>query len=130
MEYTVTFTEKLVDNLLFYSQDIQKQVYQELEEILTVSISKNKTHFARFKEIAIYSRLVLYLLMIYFLLARFWWSFVLETHPIISDLWGNGSWTIVRSKSSVTLWQWVLKRLNNSGVKETCTPFFMTVELW
>ena len=140
MEYTVTFIEKLVDNLPLYTEAIQKQVYQELEEILTVSISKNKTHRAQFQGNSVRNRkfqgkkrnlrLVLFLLVIYFLLVRFWWSFVLETHPIISDLWGNGNWIIVRSKSSVALWQWVLKRLNNSRVKETCTPFFMKVELW
>ena len=46
LEHTFTFTEKLVDNLLLYSQAIQKQMYQELEELLSVSISKNKLYFA------------------------------------------------------------------------------------
>ena len=48
LEHTFTYTEKLVDNLLLYSQAIQKQMYQELEELLSVSISKNKPHFALF----------------------------------------------------------------------------------
>ena len=49
LEYTFTFTKKLVHNLLLYSQAIQKQMYQELEELLSVSISKNKPHFALFQ---------------------------------------------------------------------------------
>ena len=36
LENTFAFTEKLVDNLLLYSQAIQKQRYQELEELLSV----------------------------------------------------------------------------------------------
>ena len=120
LEHTFTFTEKLVDNLLLYSQAIQKQMYQELEELLSVSISKNKSHF------------VLFLANIYIFTFGAFSSgdiIVLETHPISSDLGGNGNGMIVGSKSSVALWQWVLKRLNNSGVKETCTPYFVTVEL-
>ena len=119
-ENTFAFTEKLVDNLLLYSQAIQKQMYQELEELLSVSISTNKSHFALFQA------------NIYIFTFGTFSSgdiVVLETHPISSDLGGNGNGIIVRSKSSVALWQWVLKRLNNSGVKETCTPYFVTVEL-
>ena len=87
-------------------------MYQELEELLSVSISKNKSHFA------------LFLANIYIFTFGAFSSddiVVLETHPISSDLRGNGNGIIVRSKSSVALWQWVLKRLNNSGVKESCT---------
>ena len=120
LEHTFTFTEKLVDNLLLYSHAIQKQMYQELEELLSVSISKNKPHFALFQA-NIY---------IFTLGASYSGDIaVLETHPISSDLGGNGNGIIVRSKPSVALWQWVLKRLNNSGVKKTCTPYFVTVEL-
>ena len=120
LENIFTFTKKLVDNLLLYSQAIQKQMYQELEELLSVSISKNTPHFALFQA------------NIYIFTFGAFYSgdiVVLETHPISSDLRGNGTGIIVRSKSSVALWQWVLKRLNNSGVKETCTPYFVTVEL-
>ena len=116
MEYTFTFIEKLVDNLLFYSQAIQKQMYQELEEILTVSIWKNNTHFAQFQGNNVI-----------FTFGGFSSGdiFLLETHPISSDLWRNGNWIIVWSKSSVALWQWVLKRLNNSSVKEFHKFHFM-----
>ena len=48
LDHTFTFTEKKVDNLLSYSQVIQKQMYQELEELLSVLISKYKSHFALF----------------------------------------------------------------------------------
>ena len=95
-------------------------MYQELEELLSVSISKNKPHFALFQA------------NIYIFMFGAFSSGdipVLETHPICSHLGGNGNGIIARSKSSVALWQWVLKSLNNSGVKETCTPYFETVEL-
>ena len=94
-------------------------MFQELEELLSVSISKNKPHFALFQA------------NIYIFTFGAFYSgeiAVLETHRISSDLGGNGNGIIVRSKSSVALWQWVLKKLNNSGVKETCTPYFVTVE--
>ena len=94
LEHTFTFTEKLVDNLLLYSQAIQKQIYQELEELLSVSISKHKSHFALFQA------------NIYIFTFRAFSSgdiVVLETHPISSDLGGNGNGIIVRSKSSVAL---------------------------
>ena len=52
-----------------------------------------------------------------------------RAHPKSSDLGGNGNGIIMRSKSTVALWQWVLKRMNNSGVKETCTTYFVTIEL-
>ena len=46
LEHTFTFTEKIVDNLLLYSQAIQKQMYQYLprmtyQELPSVLISKN-----------------------------------------------------------------------------------------
>ena len=89
LEHTFTFTEKLVDNLLLYSQAIQKEMYQELEELLSVSISKNKSHFALFQANshiftfgAFYSGDIV----------------VLETHPTSSDLGGIGNGIIVRLK--------------------------------
>ena len=76
LENTFAFTEKLVDNLLIYSQAIQKQKYQELEELLSVSISKNKSHFTLFQA-------NIYI----FMLGAFSSGdiVVLETHPISSD---------------------------------------------
>ena len=71
-------------------------MYQELEELLSVSISKNKPHF------------VLFQANIYIFTFGAFSSgniAVLETHPIRSDLGGNGNGIIVRSKSSVALWQ-------------------------
>ena len=46
LEHAFKFTEKLGDNLLVYSQAVQKQIWLELEELLFVSISKTKSHFA------------------------------------------------------------------------------------
>ena len=120
LENTFAFTKKLVDNLLLYSQAIQKQMYQELEELLSASISKNKSHFTLFQA------------NIYIFTFGAFSSgdvAVLEAHPISSDLGGNGNAIIVRSTCSVTLWQGVLKRPNNGGVKETCIPYFVTAEL-
>ena len=94
LEHTFTFTKKLVDNLLLYSQAIQKQMYQELEELLSVSISKTKPHFVLFKaNINIFT------------FGAFYSGDIaaLETHPISSDLGGNGNGIVVRSKSSIAL---------------------------
>ena len=68
-------------------------MYEELEELLPVSFSKNKSHFEPFQANISY--------------------------PISFDLERNGNGIIVKSKTFVTLRQWLLKRLNNSGVKET-----------
>ena len=77
LEHTFTFTEKLVDNLLLYSQAIQKQMYQELEELLSVSISKNKSHIALFQaNIYIFTYLLIFtyifLYLLYILCFFFW----------------------------------------------------------
>ena len=83
-------------------------MYQELEELLLVSVSKNKPHLALF-QVNIYI----------FTFGAFSSGDIVvsETHLISSNLRGNGNRIIVRSKSSVALWQRILKRLNNSGVK-------------
>ena len=73
-------------------------MYLELEELLSVSISKNIPHFELFQaNIYIFT----------FGAFSFGDIAVLETHPIRSDLGKNGNGIIVRSKSSVALWQWV-----------------------
>ena len=70
-------------------------MYQELEELLSVSISKNKPHFTLFQvNICIFT------------IGAFYSSniAVLETHRISFDLGVSGNGIIVRSKSSVALW--------------------------
>ena len=76
-------------------------MYEELEELLPVSFSKNKSHFELFQA------------NIYI------FTFGAFSYPRSSDLERNGNGIIVKSKTFVTLIQWLLKRLNNSKVKET-----------
>ena len=49
LEHAFKFTVKLGDSLLVYYHIVQKQIWQELEELLFVSISKTESHFALFE---------------------------------------------------------------------------------
>ena len=100
MKHIFKFTTELGKNLLLYSQAVQKQMYQELEELLPVSFSKNKSHFELFQA------------NIYIC------TFGAFSYPTSLDLERNGNGILVKSKTFITLRQWLLKRLNNSGVKE------------
>ena len=66
LEHTFSFIEKLVYNLLLYSYAFQKQMYQELEELLSASISKNKSHIALFQaNIHIFTYLLIFIYLLY-----------------------------------------------------------------
>ena len=90
LEHAFKFTVKLGDSLLVYYQIVQKQIWQELEELLFVSISKTKSHFTLF-EANIYT----------FTFGAFPYADIaaLETQPISFDLGRNGNGIIVRSQS-------------------------------
>ena len=55
--------------------------------------------------------------------------FVFETHPISIQSHGNGNGMIVVSNSRTELIQWLILRLENSGVASAATPFLITVEV-
>ena len=84
-------------------------MYQELEELLPVSFSKNKSHFELFQANIYIS------------------TFGTFSYPISFDLERNGNGKIVKSKIFVTLRQWLLKGVNNSGVKITLTYFNLKI---
>ena len=118
MEWTFKFTGKLRKTLLLYSQALQKRIYQEWKEPLSVSISKNKSYFWLFQA-NIY--------IITFGVFSFGDNITLETPQISFDLRRNSNGITVRWKSSVALSQLVLERLKKSSVKETFTPCLMIV---
>ena len=53
---------------------------------------------------------------------------VIETYKIRESLGGNGNGIIVESSSVFNISQWIMKRLNESGLKKDCTPFFIAVK--
>ena len=94
LEQTFKFTKKLRKTLLLYSQTVQKQMYQEWNEPLSVTISKNESYFWLFQA-NIY--------IITFGIFSSGDKIALETPRISFDLRRNGNGITVRSKFSVAL---------------------------
>ena len=53
---------------------------------------------------------------------------VIDMHKITESLGGNGFGIIVESSSIFIISQWIMKRLNESGLKNNSTPFFIAVK--
>ena len=53
---------------------------------------------------------------------------LIETHKITESLGGNGNGIIVESSAIFNISQWIINRLNESGLKKNSTPFFIAVK--
>jgi len=110
--------EKLFNNEFLHSFNAQSKVTSTLEELVRKS-KVEETVCAAVMHVGLYI----------FSLAAFTDGFIaiIETHPIVETLNGNGNGIVVKSKSVFKIWQWIIKRLNNSGVSQNTTPSLMCV---
>ena len=53
---------------------------------------------------------------------------VIETHKITESLGENGHRIILESSSVFNISLWIMKRLNENGLKKNSTPFFIAVK--
>ena len=113
------FEEKIVENQKAYSIEFQRSFVAAMESLQKRSVSLAKPAFGVFQaDIYVFSMAATPAGSFY----------VYETHPINEELGGNGNGSIVKAKSAIGLFQWISRRIHKSGIKQSCTPFFITVE--
>ena len=119
LSHEMEFSEKLVDNNKLYSFEIQNELERELHKMKSSTISSNKACFSIFHA-GIFISTIAALPPDK--------GVVIKTHKITESLGGNGNGIIVESSSIFNISQWIMKRLNESGLKKNSTPFFIAVK--
>ena len=113
------FSEKLVDNNKLYSFEIQNELKRELLKMKCSTVSSSKACFSIFHA-GVYIFTVATLPTDEVV--------VIETHKITESLGRKGKEIIVESSSIFEISQWIMKKLNESGLKRNSTPFFIAVK--
>ena len=120
LEHHFNISERLVDNLHWYSSDVQLKMHTELAGLQSKAASENQSKFTFFQ-----AHVYIFAIGVF----PTGGITVLETHPISLDLNGDGNGIIIKSRSPPKIWQWIVKRLHHSGVGDTCTPYLVETEL-
>ena len=113
------FSEKLVDNNKLYSFEIQNELERELLKMKFSTVSSSKACFSIFHAgVCIFTVAILLPEKVV----------VTETHKITESLGGNGNGIVVEPSSIYEISQWIMKRLNGSGLKRNSTPLFIAAK--
>ena len=118
LSHEMEFSEKLVDNNKLYSFKIQNELERELLKMKCSTVSSSKACFS-----------ILHANVYIFTVTTLPpYKVVIETHKITESLGENSNGIIVESSSIFEISQWIMKRLNKSGLKRSSTPFFIAVK--